>query len=163
MTEPEAKLTAILVVLVLAIFVIGVCGDYLTKEKAMEEDASVNDFVHPDTTETTKWLKVTPTTRDALLGLYFENMEECSKFITEENGVAVGESAILYLMSCYDELMKIEEEREKRVDERAKKILGLDKAWFESKIDSGPADVEGEVGAGRFKTTEELLNETKEE
>ena len=85
-----------------------------------------SDFVHPDTTETTKWLKVTPTTRDALLGLYFENMEECSKFITEENGVAVGESAILYLMSCYDELMKIEEEREKRVDERAKKILGID-------------------------------------
>ena len=85
-----------------------------------------SDFIHPETTETTKWIKVTPTTRDALIGLYFENMEECSKFITEENGVALGESAILYLMSCYDELMKIEEDREKRVDERAKKILGID-------------------------------------
>lgn len=126
MTDPEAKLLAVFLTLIVFIIAIAVFGDCLTKEKAMEEDASVNDFVHPDTTETTKWLKVTPTTRDALLGLYFENMEECSKFITEENGVAVGESAILYLMSCYDELMKIEEEREKRVDERAKKILGID-------------------------------------
>ena len=127
MTEPEAKLTAILLMLIISIFVIGVCGDYLTKqEKAVEHDSPVNDLVHPDTTETTKWIKVTPATRDALIGLYFENMEECGKFMTEENGVALGESAILYLMSCYDELMKIEEEREKRVDERAKKILGID-------------------------------------
>ena len=126
MTEPEGKLLAVFLTLIVFVIAIAVLGDCLTKEKAMEEDASVNDFVHPDTTETTKWIKVTPTTRDALLGLYFENMEECSKFITEENGVAVGESAILYLMSCYDELMKIEEEREKRVDERAKKILGID-------------------------------------
>lgn len=122
--EGTEKLMAVAVVAV----VFGVAMFLLKtkQQQGVRVEPSDSDFVHPETTETAKWIKVAPTTRDALIGLYFENMEECSKFITEENGVAIGESAILYLMSCYDELMKIEEEREKRVDERAKKILGID-------------------------------------
>jgi hypothetical protein len=55
-------------------------------------------LIHPETTPEIKWVKMTKKTRDLLLDIYAYKMEECSKFMEENDKVTIGESAILWLI-----------------------------------------------------------------
>ena len=55
-------------------------------------------LVHPETTPEVKWVKMTTPTRDTLLEIYAENMDECSRYIQECDRVTIGEAAIMWLM-----------------------------------------------------------------
>jgi hypothetical protein len=61
-------------------------------------------LIHPETTPEIKWVKMTKKTRDLLLDIYAYKMEECSKFMEENDKVTIGESAILWLIKeCVSE------------------------------------------------------------
>ena len=55
-------------------------------------------LVHPETTPEVKWVKMTKPTRDTLLEIYADNMDECSRYMQECDRVTIGESAIMWLM-----------------------------------------------------------------
>jgi hypothetical protein len=55
-------------------------------------------LVHPETTPEVKWVKMTKPTRDTLLEIYAENMDECSRYMQECDRVTIGEAAIMWLM-----------------------------------------------------------------
>lgn len=68
------------------------------KPQAVHSDTYDDLLVHPETTPEVKWLKMTKPTQQALLAIYAENMDECSKFQQENDRVTVGEAAIMWLM-----------------------------------------------------------------
>ncbi|NBW18040.1 MAG: hypothetical protein EBR82_59710 [Caulobacteraceae bacterium] len=55
-------------------------------------------LVHPETTPEVKWVKMTKQTRDTLLEIYAENMDECSRYMQECDRVTIGEAAIMWLI-----------------------------------------------------------------
>ena len=60
-------------------------------------------LVHPETTPEVKWVKMTKPTRDTLLEIYAENMDECIRYMQECDRVTIGESAIMWLMDRAEE------------------------------------------------------------
>lgn len=75
----------------------GVRGRSLAKVTAIDnyEDC----LIHPETTPEVKWLRMTKPTQQALLAIYAENMDECSKFQQKNDRVTIGEAAILWLIT----------------------------------------------------------------
>jgi hypothetical protein len=61
-------------------------------------DEYENALIHPETTPTVKWVKMTKATRDALMDVYAANADECNTFMYANERVTVGEAAILWLM-----------------------------------------------------------------
>lgn len=124
------KLVVLVIVVVSAtwFFLLGMWFEHKRSNQLKEPAVATNEdwLVHPETTKYEKWQKMTPRTRDALLGLYIENQEACMKHITETNGVTIGESAILFLFERYQELLEIKKAKKDAVDRRARNILGID-------------------------------------
>jgi len=82
-----------------AAFFVGRWAAAPSKPQRVEQSGGYDDLlVHPETTPEVKWVKMTKPTRDALLEIYALNMSECSRYMDEENGVTIGESAIMWLI-----------------------------------------------------------------
>jgi hypothetical protein len=87
-------------VLSAATLAIGLLLGYLVfglKPKS-ERDDYAGCLIHPDTTPEVKWVKMTRPTRDAIIGIYAANMDDCAKYMAANDRVTTGEAAILWLM-----------------------------------------------------------------
>lgn len=82
-----------------AAFAVGV---WVATPKKPQLHAAANGYddllVHPETTPEVKWVKMTKPTRDTLLEIYAENMDECSRYMQECDRVTIGEAAIMWLI-----------------------------------------------------------------
>jgi hypothetical protein len=79
--------------------VAGACIGYAISPPAKESsDDYENALIHPETTPTVKWMKMTKHTRDALMDVYAANADECNTFMYANERVTIGEAAILWLM-----------------------------------------------------------------
>jgi hypothetical protein len=77
-------------------------GWWVAMPKKPQRPAVAEDYddllIHPETTPEVKWVKMTKPTRDTLLEIYAENMDECSRYMQECDRVTIGEAAIMWLM-----------------------------------------------------------------
>jgi hypothetical protein len=93
-------MTPLGVVLSVAALVVGLLLGYFaswaTPKPAPDDYADC--LIHPETTPEVKWVKMTKPTRDTLLEVYAENMDECSRYMQECDRVTIGEAAIMWLM-----------------------------------------------------------------